>query len=123
MKQTAVSRETTMRIDTLHYGDGTVPPGNEGLPNVLAKSMSQVDSRHNGCVVIGALPARSCRDSILAAFEMSLAAQSQFGNSCRPISQRRSKPRRGPSRPKGSRRGNSTGVALPGAPLWSVWED
>src|SRR5215470_7201827 len=72
MKQTAVSRETTMRIDTLHYGDGTVPPGNEGLPNVLAKSMSQVDSRHNGCVVIGALLARSCRDSILAAFEMSL---------------------------------------------------
>jgi hypothetical protein len=36
--------------------------------------MSQVDSRYNGCVFIGALHARSCRaaNSILAAFGMSL---------------------------------------------------
>jgi putative DNA-invertase from lambdoid prophage Rac len=30
--------------------------------------MSQVDSRHNGCVVIGALRARSCRAAALAEF-------------------------------------------------------
>jgi hypothetical protein len=33
---------------------------------MLAKSMSQVDSRYNGCVVIGALRARGCRVAALA---------------------------------------------------------
>jgi hypothetical protein len=36
MKQTAVSRETTIRIDTLQWSDGTVPPRTEGyLANAL----------------------------------------------------------------------------------------
>jgi hypothetical protein len=44
-----------MRIDTLQWSDGTVPPKTEGSSQMLAKSMSQVDSRYTGCVVIGAL--------------------------------------------------------------------
>jgi hypothetical protein len=36
MKQTAVSREATIRIDTLQWSDGTVPPGTAGyLANAL----------------------------------------------------------------------------------------
>jgi hypothetical protein len=62
MKQTVASRETTRRIDTLHGAtapSGTrsafLAAGERGVSRErLAKSMSQVDSRYNGCVVFGA---------------------------------------------------------------------
>jgi hypothetical protein len=49
-----------------------VPPETEGLAKRLARSMSQVDSRYNGCVIIGALRARSCRAATLAALSIEI---------------------------------------------------
>src|SRR5215475_1317293 len=46
---------------TSNESDGTVPPGLRGISRMPCWSMSQVDSRYDGCVVISALHAKSCR--------------------------------------------------------------
>src|SRR5258708_3959293 len=78
MKQTAVSRETTRRIDTLHGATAPCRRGPRAISRTLAKSMSQVDSRYNACVVFGSSRARSCRAAALAA----LAQLYQFAEKC-----------------------------------------
>jgi hypothetical protein len=53
MKQTAVSRETTIRIDTPSMKRRHRATGHWRLSRErLAKSMSQVDSRYNGCLFV-----------------------------------------------------------------------
>jgi hypothetical protein len=79
---------------TLHVATAPCRRGLRGISRTLATSMSQVDSRYKGCVVIGALRARSCHAAgVLAPLTRSSprlkcasAAQSQFGNPRRPLS-------------------------------------
>src|SRR5258707_13429467 len=60
MKHTAVSRETTRRIDTPSMERRHRAAGDRGVSRKLtAKAMSRFDSRYNGCcLVFGASHAR-----------------------------------------------------------------
>ena len=68
--------------------------------------MSQVDSRHNGCVVSGALGDKlsrssvSCANSILAAFEMSLCCAIPILQPLHRFQKDRLNPAGDPRRPK-----------------------